>query len=135
MLQMMEIFAIIMFFISLYGLISTRNIVKSIIYVLVMQTTVMMYWLTIGRGAVPPIIYDEVLLENMQDIADPLPQALMITAIIIGVSVAAVMITMLNTVYRKHKMTEWEEITQAENEAFRDEFHGASTKAIPEVNK
>jgi multicomponent Na+:H+ antiporter subunit C len=113
-----------MFFISFFVLIYCSNIVKSIIFILVMQTTVIVFWLTIGRGEVPPIINDPYLLETPERIADPLPQALMLTAIIIGISVVAVKIIMLNTVFRKHRLTEWKDIEKAENDTFKKELYG-----------
>ena len=122
--EFLEIFSIIMFFISLFGLISANSIVKSIIFILIMQTAVIMFWLTIGPGYNPPIIDDAALLAEPQYIADPLPQALMLTAIIIGISVAAIKITMLNTIFRSHRTTDWESLEKLENDSFKDQLYG-----------
>ena len=126
--QYLEVFSIIMFFICIFGLITCNNIVKSIIFALMMQTAVIMFWLTIGRGTVPPIIHDAALLEYTHYIADPLPQALMLTAIIIGISVSAVIITMLNTLFRKHLMTDWKAMEEAENKDFKERLYGEHLK-------
>ena len=120
--QYLVIFSIIMFFIGIFGLITCNNIVKSIIFTLVMQTSVIMFWLTIGRGNIPPIIGDVALLEDTHFIANPLPQALMLTAIIIGISVTAVMITMLNTLFRKHLMTDWKAMEKIESKSFIEDL-------------
>ena len=119
----LEIFSVIMFFISLLGLITSNNIVKSIILILMMQTAVIMFWLTIGRGAHPPIIHDLALLDHPQLIADPLPQTLMLTAIIIGISVGAVIITMLNTVFRRFRTTDWKTLERIEDGIFKAEVY------------
>ncbi|MCL2564362.1 MAG: cation:proton antiporter subunit C [Defluviitaleaceae bacterium] len=124
----LEVFSIIMFFICIFGLITCNNIVKSIIFALMMQTAVIMFWLTIGRGSIPPIIDNTALLDNTSYIADPLPQALMLTAIIIGISVTAVIITMLNTLFRKHLMTDWKAMEKAEDEAFKESLYGDHLK-------
>ena len=113
-----EIFPIVLFFISFFGLITAKNVIKSIVFIMVMQTSVIMFWLVQGArfGTSPPIVDN---IENMDigAIADPLPQALMLTAIIIGISVMAVNITMLNTLYRKHKTADWKAIKECESQA------------------
>jgi len=114
----LDFFAIVMFFISFFGLITTRNIIKSIIFILLMQTAVIMFWLFLGAryGTVPPIVYDNAMLYDLSVFADPMPQALMLTAIIIGVSVTAINITMLNTLFRKYKTADWQVMTERANE-------------------
>jgi len=52
------------------------------------------------------------LTENFDYIADPLPQALMITAIIIGLAVTAVDITMVIYLTNKTKTTDWHEVRE-----------------------
>jgi len=106
---LLDIFPIVLFFISFFGLTTSENIIKSIILTMLMQTSVIMFWLVVGSryGVRPPIIYDTALLYNLDYISDPLPQALMLTAIIIGISVTAINITMLNSLYRKYHTAEW----------------------------
>ena len=103
-----EFFALAMFFVGLYGLFVSRNVIKSIVFVSVLEMAVIMFWLGLGfrAGIVPPV--QEFLYEDIAYIADPLPQALMITAIIIGMSVTAANIVMLVTLVRKLKSTEWD---------------------------
>ena len=104
---MVEFLSIALFFISFFGLITSRKAVKSIVFILIMQSAVVMFFLSIGYydGILPPI---GDLLENPQYTADPLPQALMLTAIIIAISVVAVNITMLMTLFRKYGTTCWD---------------------------
>jgi multicomponent Na+:H+ antiporter subunit C len=113
-----DVFAIALFFISIFGLLTSRNIIKSIIFILVMQTAVIMFWIFLSSrfGDIPPIINDPALLNDMTAIADPFPQALMLTAIIIGISVTAICITMLNTLFRRHKTIEWKSLAQCARE-------------------
>ena len=117
--EFLEFFAIAMVFLSLFGLITCNNIIKSLIFSLLFQSGVIMFWLVVGRGYDAPIIYDVAMLEDLSTIADPLPQALMLTAIIIGMSVSVIKITMLNTLFRKHGTTDWKEIQKIEDENFR----------------
>ncbi|MCL2574270.1 MAG: cation:proton antiporter subunit C [Defluviitaleaceae bacterium] len=120
-LENLDIFAVFMFFLALFGLITARNAIKSIVFTLVMQTAVIMFWLFLSArtGTIPPIIYDQAILYDITAIADPTPQALMLTAIIIGISVSAIKITMLNYLFRKYSTADWYLLheMQAEEEA------------------
>ena len=122
-IHILDIFPILLFFISFYGLISTSNIIKSIVFIMLMQTSVIMFWLGVGArlGAAPPIIGDIAYLDYLETIADPLPQALMLTAIIIGIAVTAINVTMLNNLFKKHKTVNWKAMQELE-----DKSHGAN---------
>ena len=120
MFEVLDVFAIALFFISFFGLITSRNIIKSIICLLTMQAAVIMFWLFMGArtGTKPPIIDagDLGYLSQFAEIADPLPQALMLTTIIIGICVIAVNIIMLNTLFKKYKTTDWKTMAELSKE-------------------
>lgn len=118
-LHVFDVFPIILFFISFFGLITTRNIVKSIIMSVLLQTAVIMFWLGVAAraGTVPPI-FEHYAHAEAQEISDPLPQALMLTAIIIGIAITAINITLLNSLYRKYKTLKWDEMAE---KAFKTE--------------
>ena len=101
-----EFFSIVLFFISFYALITGRNILKSVISILLMETSVIMFIVSIGfsDGMSAPIG------KNPVNTSDPLPQALVLTAIIIGIAVAAVNLTMLISMYRQYKTTDWDTV-------------------------
>ena len=107
-----EYFSIILFFIAFYGLITSKNIIKSILTILLMEMSVIMFIVSIGfrDGMTPPIGKD------LGNVSDPLPQALVITAIIIGVTVAAVNLTMLISFYRQYKSTDWDDVKKKNSE-------------------
>ena len=107
--ELVELFTVIMFFISFYGLLVSRSIIKSIVFMVIMESAVIMFFLSLGyrRGINPPID-GHGFLQDMERVADPLPQALMITAIVIGLSITAVKIVMLITMFRKYGTTDWE---------------------------
>lgn len=104
-----ETISIILFFIGIYGLIARRNVIKSIVSVGVMQVACILFFLSINftDEALPP-------LKDSADhvVSDPLPQALMITAIVIGISVTAVALTMFITLYHKYGSTNWLKINK-----------------------
>ena len=102
-----EFFAIALFFLSFFGLITGRNIIKSIVAIGLMEIAAVMFLLSFGffDGIRPPIGV------NLEDnVADPLPQALVITAIIIGITITAVNLTMLISLYRQYKTTDWRKV-------------------------
>jgi multicomponent Na+:H+ antiporter subunit C len=120
-MHLFDVFPILLFFIAYFGIITSGNIVKSIVMVVMMQTAVIMFWLGVGArfGTTPPIFEDIYYIADPAAIADPLPQALMLTAIIIGIAVTAINITMLNALFRKYKTVEWEEM---QTMAIKDEM-------------
>lgn len=102
-----EIASIILFFIGFYGLITQKSIIKSIIAIGIIETATVVFFLSVGyvSGGAPPIG------QNLQSasVVDPLPQALVITAIIIGVAVTAVNLTMLISLFRQYKTADWDQ--------------------------
>jgi len=111
-LHIFDIFPVVLFFISFFGLITSGNIVKSIVCIMLMQTSVILFWLGVGsrHGTLPPIFEYIGYVEDLGAISDPLPQALMLTAIIIGIAVTAINITLLNALFRLYKTVEWKEM-------------------------
>ena len=72
--------------IAIYGVVFSRNIIKSIICFAVTETALILLFLNLGYidgGGIPILSSSELTM------VDPLPQALMITAIVIGASVTA----------------------------------------------
>lgn len=76
-----------------------RNLIKIIIGLDLMETGVNMFLISIGyrRGGTAPI-FDIPLLKAV----DPVPQALVLTAIVIGVAVTALALTFAVRIYEKY---------------------------------
>lgn len=109
-----EITAIIIFFIGIYGIIARRNIVKTVISFGVMETGVILFFIAGGFGSdKAPILADT---GDIAAVADPIPQALMITAIVIGIGVSAVALTMFINLYHKFGTTNWEKAREARDQ-------------------
>lgn len=87
-----------LFFIGLFGVVVHRNIFKTIIAINIMDVGAILFLLTVDvqPDSVPPV--GSVDLARM---VDPLPQALMITAIVIGISVTAVSLTIFISLVRR----------------------------------
>jgi multicomponent Na+:H+ antiporter subunit C len=96
--------AVLFFFIGLYGAMTQRNIVKTIMSVGIMDVGAITFIMLANRPdqAVPPIyLADSALM------ADPVPQALMITAIVIGVSVVAMCLAMYMRIAYRYGTADW----------------------------
>ena len=99
-----ETISFLLFFIGAYGLIARRNMIKSVMSIAIMQAAAILYFLSANfrQDSVPPI--GEVALEQA---ADPLPQALMITEIVIGIGIIAASLTLIIHLYHLYGTTNW----------------------------
>ena len=101
--------SLVLFFIGLYGVLVKRDIIKTIVAVNIMDFGAILFLITVNYvpDSIPPIGTSEI--ERM---ADPLPQALMITAIVIGLSVTAVSLALFISLFRKHGTADWGNVIQ-----------------------
>lgn len=117
-----ETISLALFCVGMYGLIARRNMIKSIISLGILEMAVILYFITLwaAPGQLPPI--GDV---PVQDMADPLPQALMITAIVIGICVTAVNLTLFISLYHKYGTTNWDKARamQKRERRAQDEVH------------
>jgi len=90
--------------IGVYGVITKKNLMKIFISLSVMETGVNLMLIAIGYipGGTAPIENG-----NFTTYVDPLPQALVLTAIVIGVSVTALALVMVINYYEKNKTLEY----------------------------
>ncbi len=92
----------ILILIGLYGALTNRNILRMIVAFSVANTGVNLVLVAVGymRGRTAPIMDDAVpVAEAAVRIIDPVPQALVLTAIVIGVGVTALMLAYAYKVY------------------------------------
>lgn len=92
----------ILILIGLYGALTNRNILRMIIAFTVANTGVNLVLVSVGymRGRTAPILDAAVPVQDAVNlIIDPLPQALVLTAIIIGLGITALMLTFAYKLY------------------------------------
>lgn len=83
--------------IGLYGVLVRRNIVKIIVSLLVVEYGIHLFLVlqAYRQGGVPPIVEPgRDPAEWMRESVDPLPQALVLTSIVIGLGVLALMVAL-----------------------------------------
>lgn len=98
-----EIVSILLFMIGCFAIMAQRDIIKTTIGIGIMTGGVILYFLSSP--------HDHLLApigEKAGMVADPLPQALMITNIIIGVTGTAVALAIFIRLNRKYKTARWD---------------------------
>ena len=99
---------------GLYCLVAKKNIVKKIIGVVIMDYAVNLYLIVIGykHGGVAPIIEKTTSPALLERFVDPLPQALVLTSIVIGLGVLSLMVAMVIRLYEKHGTFDMSQISK-----------------------
>lgn len=99
----------LIFLIGFYGLIMSSNIIKSIISLNVIQTSLILLFINLSQnaGSGLPIVGADHLAP-----VDPLPQALMITAIVIGASITSLGLMLTIKIFHYYGTLDWREILE-----------------------
>jgi multisubunit Na+/H+ antiporter MnhC subunit len=108
----------ILILIGLYGALTNRNILRMIVAFAVANTGVNLVLVAVGymRGRTAPILDEAVAVaEATARIIDPVPQALVLTAIVIGLGITALMLAYAYKLYEtkgsldisKHTELKW----------------------------
>jgi multisubunit Na+/H+ antiporter MnhC subunit len=99
----------ILFLVGLYGVITRRNLVKIVISLSIMEFSTFLFFALVGYidGGVAPIVNPS---DPAKIYVDPLPQALVLTAIVIGLATTAMLMAVIIRLYRKYKTFDIREI-------------------------
>ena len=100
--------------VGFYILISRRNLVKKILGLSIFQTSVFIFYISMGKidGGTAPI-----LIEGGTDVvySNPLPHVLILTAIVVGVSTTAVGLALVVRIKEAYGTIEGDEINAIDN--------------------
>lgn len=102
--------------VGLWGMLTQRNIIRMIIGFSLTDTGVHMVMVSIGyvTGGTAPIINDAVpIADAVNRVVDPVPSALVLTAIVIGLGVTAVMLSYAVRIYKARKTLMIDECTES----------------------
>jgi len=93
--------AIFLFLVGLYGVATKRNLIKIVIGLTIMEYATFLILALIGyrRGAAPPIVLAKM---GEATFVDALPQALVLTAIVIGLATTALLLSIALRIYHKY---------------------------------
>lgn len=86
-----------LFLVGVFGLILCTNLIKKVIALNIINSAIVILFIYLGSlsGDVAPI-----LLELTGEIVDPVPQALMLTAIVVGICLTALALSLVYRLYR-----------------------------------
>lgn len=96
----------ILLLLGVWGMLSQKNILKIIISFTIFETGLNVIIVAIGyiRNKTAPILDSEELQTNTAEkIVDPLPQALVLTSIVIGLGVTALLLVYALKMYKQKK--------------------------------
>ena len=107
---------LVLVLIGLWGMLTRRNMIRMIVGFSLTDTGVHMVLVSIGyvTGGTAPIINDAVpMAEAASRIVDPVPSALVLTAIVIGLGVTAVMLSVAIRIYKARGTLMIDECTES----------------------
>ena len=102
--------------VGLWGMLTQRNMIRMIIGFSLTDTGIHMVMVSIGyvTGGTAPIINDAVpMADAVNRVVDPVPSALVLTAIVIGLGVTAVMLSFVVRIYKARGTLMIDECTES----------------------
>lgn len=105
-------FIVAVMMVGLYTLISRANLIKKLAGLAMFQTAVILFYVSLGKvtgGTVPIIAANYTIYSN------PLPQVLMLTAIVVGVATTALGFALVIRIKEAYDSVEEDEINAMDN--------------------
>jgi multisubunit Na+/H+ antiporter MnhC subunit len=92
--------SIVIILVGLYGILVKRNMIKMVMSLYIMNSGVILFF--VSTGYVPG--GQAAILENTEKLAvDPLPQAVMLTSLVIGLGITALALALAVKIYDEYK--------------------------------
>ena len=108
--MILYILCFVLFLVGLHGVITRRNLIKIALGMCIMEYSTNLFLALVGyvKGGIAPILTRD--LDKGTTFVDPLPQALVLTTIVIGLATTAMMLAIAIRLYRKHRTFDIREI-------------------------
>ena len=100
-----------LFLTGLYGVLTKRNIIKIVIGLSIMEFSIFLFMALVGyvnNGDAPILVNGK----EQSLFVDPLPQAMVLTAIVIGLATTAMLLAIAIRIYRKYGTFDVRKINQ-----------------------
>ena len=107
------VLALSVLLVGLYAVVAKKNLVKVVIGIAILEYAVNLFLVLVGyrRGGVAPILSrGQTSAELAAGAVDPLPQAMVLTSIVIGLGLTALMVAMAIRLYEKYHTFDMNEI-------------------------
>jgi multicomponent Na+:H+ antiporter subunit C len=103
---------VLLFLWGIYIMVTRYNLVKKLIGMYLMQTSVIFFLVTTSakEGATVPILLSATATIQPEQYTNPLPHVLTLTAIVVGVATLGVSLALADAIYKKYGSLDEEEI-------------------------
>jgi len=103
---------VILFLWGLYIMVTHHNLVKKLIGMYIVQTSVIFFLVTLSAksGATVPILMSMAESIHVEAYVNPLPHVVTLTAIVVGVATLGVSLALVTAVYRRYGTLDEDEI-------------------------
>ena len=107
-------FIIVLLMIGMYGMILKRNLVKKLIGMTIFQAAIILFYISssIKAGATVPIFSEQITNGDPSNYINPLPHALMLTAIVVGVATVGVAFALLVLIHKRYNTLDENDIIE-----------------------
>lgn len=98
---------ILLLLVGLYGILGKRNLVKQLIGLNILQAAIILFFILFASkkgGTVP--VWSERIGSAVTDYINPLPHALMLTAIVVSVATTGLALVLLRRIYGRFRSLE-----------------------------
>ncbi|MEW6101268.1 MAG: sodium:proton antiporter [Candidatus Omnitrophota bacterium] len=99
--MLLYVLCLVLFCVGLYGVLRKRNLVKMIVGLGIIEYSMNLFFVLVGykyHGRAPIDAQGQLIAQMV----DPLPQALVLTSIVIGLGVTALIISIAIRIYEKY---------------------------------
>ena len=112
---------IVLLVVGLYSMMTKNNLMKKLIGMNIFQWAIILFFISIGakRGATIPIVtgahsHDtHAMVARAAEYVNPLPHALMLTAIVVGIATTGIALALLVAIYQRYHTIEEDELIEA----------------------
>ena len=107
------VIVVILMMIGLWSMLAQKNLIKKCIGMAIFQTGIILFFISVGakRDAKVPILTGDTA-PIVDQIANPLTQILMLTAIVVGVATLGMGLALAQKVYSQHSSFDEDEILE-----------------------
>ena len=112
---------IILMLSGLFIVVSRGNLIKKIVGLNIFQTSVFMFYISIGKvsGGTAPILLDKTIDDSGILYSNPLPHVLILTAIVVGIATTALGLALIIRIREEYDTIEEDEILEMDAQALR----------------
>ena len=91
---------VVLFILGIWGMVKKDNLIKKVVALNIFNSSIVIFFIYLASrsGSTAPIME-----RGIRDIVDPLPQALMLTAIVIGICLTALALSLILKIYRRYQ--------------------------------